>query len=230
MDKLKWSIAQLVKDIDPQVGILDKEGSLLFDYASKIPIKGLILEIGSWRGRSTVWLGQGAMFRGGQVLAVDPHKGMEGFGESYNEFLSNIDRCKVSHNVMPILLTSKDFFDTYTEKVDMVFIDGLHDYSTVLNDTLESLDHLKENGILAMHDTVAYEGPYKVLKMLLFWDSRVRALKQVGQVTVLRKTKPTFTNIISNTFFYLYLGVYSFLFLTAHLLLPKSLKEKIKSI
>jgi len=131
---------------------------------------------------------------------------------------------------MPILLTSKDFFDTYTEKVDMVFIDGLHDYSTVLNDTLESLDHLKENGILAMHDTVAYEGPYKVLKMLLFWNEGIRALKQVGQVTVLRKTKPTFTNIISNTLFYLYLGVYSFLFLTAHLMLPKSVKEKIKSI
>ena len=230
MDKLKWSIAQLVKDIDPQVGILDKEGCLLFDYASKIPTKGLIIEIGSWRGRSTVWLGQGAMFRGGKVLAVDPHEGMEGFGESYNEFLNNIERCKVSNNVMPILLTSKVFFENYTEKVDMVFIDGLHDYPTVLNDTLESLDHLKENGILAMHDTVAYAGPYKVLKMLLFLDNRVRALKQVGQVAVLKKTEPNFLNIVPNTFFYLYLGVYSLLFLTVHLFFPKFLKEKIKSI
>jgi predicted O-methyltransferase YrrM len=230
MDKLKWSIAQLVKDIDPQVGILDKEGCLLFDYASKIPTKGLIIEIGSWRGRSTVWLGQGAMFRGGKVLAVDPHQGMEGYGESYTDFIENIKRCKVSEVVMPILMTSKAFFEDYQEKVDMVFIDGLHDYSTVLNDTLESLDHLKENGILAMHDTVAYVGPYKVLKMLLFWDNRVRALKQVGQVAVLRKTKPNFLNIIPNTFFYLYLGVYSFLFLTVHLFFPKFLKEKIKSV
>jgi len=86
MDKLKWSIAQLVKDIDPQVGILDKEGACLFDYASNISIKGTIIEIGSWRGRSTIWLGQGAMFRGGQVLAVDPHKGMEALGNPTMNF------------------------------------------------------------------------------------------------------------------------------------------------
>jgi predicted O-methyltransferase YrrM len=229
MDKLKWSIAQLVKDIDPQVGILDKEGCLLFDYASKIPTKGLIIEIGSWRGRSTVWLGQGAMLRGGQVLAVDPHMGMEGYGESYTEFIDNIKRCKIVEVVMPILLTSKAFFETYKEKVDMIFLDGLHDFENINFDTLESLKHLKEGGVLALHDTIAYTGPCKVVKNLLAVNPQIRLIKQVGQINLSRKVKYNILNLIWNQIFLIYFRLYSLIFLTA-LLLPKSLKEKIKSI
>lgn len=227
--KLKWSIAQLVKDIDPQVGILDKEGCLLFDYASNIPFKGLIVEIGSWRGRSTIWLGQGAMLREGKVLAVDPHLGMEGYGESYNEFLSNIEKCNVAQVVMPLVLTSKEFFKSFKGEIDLIFIDGLHDFDNVNFDTKEGLKYLKEGGILALHDTIAYTGPYKVVKNLLALDSSIRLIKQVGQVNISKRVKSSLGNLLWNQLFLIYFEAYSFLFLTA-LLLPKSLKEKIKSI
>lgn len=228
-DKLKWSIALLVKDIDPETSIMDKEGCLLFDYASEVPFQGTIVEIGSWKGRSTIWLGQAAMLRDARVLAVDPHEGLEGKGESYNEFLQNIEKGLVKDRIIPILQTSEKFFNESTEEFDMVFLDGLHDFSTVINDTLEGLSHLKENGILAMHDTIAYKGPYKSLKLLLSGVSSIKALKQVGQVTVLRKTRPSILNSISNIFFYVYFELYSLVFLTAKLL-PNSIKEKVKKV
>ena len=48
--------------------------------------------------------------------------------------------------------TSDDFFKDNKEKFDIVFIDGLHTYNQVKKDILNSLDCLKEGGIVLVHD------------------------------------------------------------------------------
>ena len=48
--------------------------------------------------------------------------------------------------------TSDDFFKDNKEKFDIVFIDGLHTYNQVKKDILNSLDCLKEEGIVLVHD------------------------------------------------------------------------------
>ena len=48
--------------------------------------------------------------------------------------------------------TSDDFFEVNDEKFDIVFIDGLHTYDQVKKDILNSVDCLKENGIILVHD------------------------------------------------------------------------------
>ena len=48
--------------------------------------------------------------------------------------------------------TSDDFFKTNKKKFDIVFIDGLHVYEQVKKDILNSVNCLKENGIILVHD------------------------------------------------------------------------------
>lgn len=48
--------------------------------------------------------------------------------------------------------TSDDFFKDNKDKFDIVFIDGLHIYDQVKRDILNSVDCLKENGIILIHD------------------------------------------------------------------------------
>ncbi len=50
--------------------------------------------------------------------------------------------------------TSDDFFAQadISENFDVVFIDGLHTYAQSLQDVLNSLDRLNENGVIVMHD------------------------------------------------------------------------------
>jgi Methyltransferase domain len=50
--------------------------------------------------------------------------------------------------------TSDDFFaqTDVAERFDVVFIDGLHTYAQSLQDVLNSLDRLNENGVIVMHD------------------------------------------------------------------------------
>ena len=47
---------------------------------------------------------------------------------------------------------SDDFFKDNKDKFDIVFIDGLHIYDQVKRDILNSVDCLKENGIILVHD------------------------------------------------------------------------------
>ena len=56
--------------------LTDAEGELLFRLASRCTGRGVIVEVGSWKGKSTIALGRGS--RAGvsaTIHAVDPHAG-----------------------------------------------------------------------------------------------------------------------------------------------------------
>jgi|TARA_R110000851_G_scaffold37132_5_gene96176 hypothetical protein len=52
----------------------------------------------------------------------------------------------------PITSTSDDFFSKNIEYFDIIFIDGMHRRKYVENDINNSLNFLKENGTIVMHD------------------------------------------------------------------------------
>ena len=55
-------------------------------------------------------------------------------------------------------MTSNEFFNSKQEYlndlggIDIVFVDGLHTFRAALQDTLNSLKHLKKDGIVVLHD------------------------------------------------------------------------------
>ena len=49
-------------------------------------------------------------------------------------------------------MTSDHFFKENKEKFDLIFIDGLHVYEQVIKDIFNSINILKENGIILVHD------------------------------------------------------------------------------
>ena len=58
-------------------------------------------------------------------------------------------------------MTSDDFFAKNQillseNKLDLTFIDGLHTYKQSLQDTLNTLKHLDEKGIIVLHDCNTY--------------------------------------------------------------------------
>ena len=48
--------------------------------------------------------------------------------------------------------TSDEFFQDNDEKFDLIFIDGLHHYKQVKKDIRNSLNALKDGGVILMHD------------------------------------------------------------------------------
>jgi predicted O-methyltransferase YrrM len=81
--------------------LLDGEGELLYNLAKQVPREQAIVELGSWKGRSTVWLAKGAVAgHGAAVYSIDPHSGSEthvseGEHGTYEAFLTNLARASV---------------------------------------------------------------------------------------------------------------------------------------
>ena len=75
-------------DIDRVKGFLHPdEGAALYQYAHISAALGPCLEVGSYCGKSTIYLGSAAKDAGGHVFALDHHRGSEEhqLGEEYHD-------------------------------------------------------------------------------------------------------------------------------------------------
>jgi len=236
-------IKEKVKNIDPEVGILDKEGWLLYKLARKNNL-GPVVEIGSWKGRSTIWLAQACVdkLKEGEdktylVYAVDPHQGTgthsyEGQVDTYQEFLSNIEKAGVSEIVKPIRMLSKAalsevIWESKIQGLGLVFIDGSHDFEDVSWEVTNWGQALKVGGVLALHDCIGYSGPKDTVELMLL-SREWKWIGICGQVVAFKKINKTSKVWLTNIWWFLYWRNYSLLFLLAKKILPKRVKDRIK--
>lgn len=146
-------------------GWLNKvEGERLIELAeTSIPGK-IIVEIGSWKGKSTVCLAMGSK-QGprNRVYTVDPHQGTathKAFKveDSRKELEDNLIKFRVADIVTPVCgyshAVAQDWAITEIEPlfVSLLFIDGSHEYEDVKRDLLDWLPFLVKGGVVALHD------------------------------------------------------------------------------
>lgn len=141
----------------------------VYDTAVQLaPDTAHFVEIGSWRGRSTVYLAVTVKNSGKNIrvdavdtwrgsLAEDVHQQDPSVINDtlYDEFLNNIE--PVQDIVTPVRMTSTDAAKRYSDNsLDFVLIDGSHEYQDVVNDITEWLKKVKPGSMLAGDD---YEWP-----------------------------------------------------------------------
>ncbi|MDW8321375.1 MAG: class I SAM-dependent methyltransferase [Armatimonadota bacterium] len=163
-----------------------EEGTLLYQLARACTGRGAIVEIGSFKGKSTIWLAKGSQAgAGAKVFAIDPHTGSEEHRRSekpvwtYDDFLANLRRAGVEELVEPIVATSADAAAQFDQPVELLFIDGDHRYEMVRQDFDLWFPKLLEGGYLLMHDTIRWEGPRRVARQSIY---RSRSFREVGFV------------------------------------------------
>lgn len=114
-----------------------------------------IVEIGSYLGASTGFLALAALHRTGTVHAVDPWTndamGAEGEWDTWGDFRRNT--ATFEHYIVPHRGKSADIHAADGPfECDMLFIDGDHEYRSVVTDLQTWLPSLRPGGTLAMHD------------------------------------------------------------------------------
>ena len=167
------------------------EGKFLYKAAKLLKNhKGTIVEIGSYCGKSTLYLAAG----GEHVYAVDPHKGNVSGGNmkpTYDIFLKNIRKAKLQHSVHPIVKTSRSACRGWTKPIKMLFIDGLHDALHAKEDYTLWSRHLVDGGIIAMHDAFcAWEGAGDVAIKNIVQNDQYREIGVIGSIIYGIRGKP----------------------------------------
>jgi predicted O-methyltransferase YrrM len=159
--------------VDPQSvkGFLSsEEGAALTDLARACAPLGPVVEIGSYVGRSTLYLAAGAREAGGVVIAVDHHRGSEEHqpGEAWHDpelvdpetgrvntlpaFLETLERAGARDVVQPVVARSPDAARAFAGEAGLVFIDGGHALRTALADWRAWGPKVAPAGVLAIHD------------------------------------------------------------------------------
>lgn len=226
-------IRKLVNNIEGW--LTDKEGELLYNLArnctkeNRIVGKGVIVEIGSWKGRSTIWLGIGSKMGGNlKIYSVDPHQGHKHWTdkiETFEEFKRNIRNANVDDIVTPIVKTSEEAAKNFDKPIKLIFIDGNHEYDYVKLDVELWIPKVMDGGIIAFHDTASgnrWEGPKRVVKELVYKSKKFRNIKFVNSITIVEKVEQTsFKDRFKNRYTFFLKDVYEY---ANKLSLPKPLK------
>ncbi len=169
------------------------EAQLLYTLAKQVRA-GCILEVGSYRGRSTVALGLGSI-AGGQapVYAIEPHEPFIGvlggtFGaEDRAHFYRSMLFSGCYKAVRLINLSSEIVAPGWQRPVSLLWIDGDHSYAAVRRDLTCWEPHLLPQALVAFHDSLdATLGPAQLIQELLDAGTYAR-FQQVGLTTVLQK-------------------------------------------
>lgn len=167
------------------------EAEFLYHLGQRAPGNSVIVEIGSWKGKSTILLARGSMTVGGsKVYAIDPHEPLleEGYGDDTEpEFRENIKRAGVETHVVPMVTTSEKAARGWNLPIGLLWIDGDHRYEQVKKDFLLWEPHVVEGGIVAMHDTIRKKGPKRVLWENVFLCNYFQDLSIVDNITAAKK-------------------------------------------
>jgi len=155
--------------------------------------QGVIVEIGSWKGKSTIALARGAAkVHNEKIYAIDPHavQPEEGYFEDTRaDFLANIKKAGVEDRVVPMIMTSEEAARGWNQPIRLLWIDGDHRYEPTKLDFTLWVPHLVEGGILAMHDTIRKKGPKRVLWENVFRSGRFQEIAIVDNITAVRKVR-----------------------------------------
>jgi hypothetical protein len=139
--------------------------------AALAPAQGKNLEIGSFKGRSTVGIAYVTRELGlGTVVAVDPHTSpattdpdLKGKTTSYEDFVANLKAAGVLERVEIKRVYSHDLAREWKDSIRFLWIDGDHTYKGAKADVDMFKPYLVDGAIVAMHDVLGtFEGALRV--------------------------------------------------------------------
>ncbi|ANN18482.1 hypothetical protein SD37_24555 [Amycolatopsis orientalis] len=182
-----WSLAEPVK------GWMTREqGLALWTAACRLDKGDLIVEIGSHQGRSTVVLATAARTVGATVVAVDPFVDGRLFGGSptRQRFEANLKAAGVDDVVELVAEYSTKLRPRWTRPIQLLYIDGKHDYWTYTDD-LRWSEHLAGGGEILVHDCFSSIGVTLGTIAKVLFGRRYTYLDRATSMARFRLTPPS---------------------------------------
>jgi predicted O-methyltransferase YrrM len=146
------------------------EGTALYETALHYAGLGPIVEIGTYCGKSTIFLGAAARAAGVKIYTVDHHRGSEEHQEGWEYhdvslvdeatgkfdtlpyFRRTITRAGLDDEVVALVGGSADVASVWGAPLGMLFIDGGHSEEAAQADYTGWSPHVSLGGALVIHD------------------------------------------------------------------------------
>jgi predicted O-methyltransferase YrrM len=200
----------LKKVADAAKGFMpEAEADALYDAAWAMSPYGVILEVGTYCGKSATWLGAAAKDRGGHVVTIDHHRGSEenqagwehhdtelvdaelGVMDTLPFFRRTMYDAGLEDVVTAVVGRSTTVAAIWSTPLAMLFIDGGHADEHARNDYLGWAKFVMPQGVLAIHDVFADpadggQAPYREIYLRAL-DDGFTEVRCVGSLRILRR-------------------------------------------
>jgi len=190
----------------------DDEGDLLFRYAVERLPYGPALEVGTYCGKSAVYLGAAARQVGGDatVLTVDHHRGSEenqagwehhdaalvdpelGVMDTLPVFRRTIHDAGLEDRVVAVVGRSRAVSRWWGTPLSLLFIDGGHGEQPARDDYEGWTPHVMPGGLLVIHDVFPDPAdggrpPYELIYLPALASGLFEEVEALGSMRVLRR-------------------------------------------
>ena len=205
MDARLLEVARAAKGFMP-----DDEGIALNAAGRDAGSVGPLLEVGSYCGKSAVYLGAAAREGGTVLFSVDHHRGSEenqagwehhdpevvdpatGRMDTLPFFRRTIERAGLEDAVVAVVGDSPAIAAHWRTPLGLVFIDGGHALDVVLADYEAWSPHVAAGGVLVFHDVFedphdGGQAPFEVWKRAVA-SGTFAPVSTTGSLRVLRRT------------------------------------------
>lgn len=168
----------------------DDEAEQLYHFAKQASQFGPCLEIGSYCGKSTAYLGLGCKENGGILFSIDHHRGSEeqqpgqeyfdselldkdsGLIDTFKIFRKTVFDLSLEDTVVAIVAKSEVTARCWTTPLSLIFIDGGHTFKAAFTDYTNWISHLLTGGYLLIHDifpdpSKGGQAPYFIYQLAL---------------------------------------------------------------
>ena len=200
----------MIEKFDSIKGFLDlNEGIALYEEVKRVSENNFCVEIGSYCGKSTCFIGQACKENKSKLITIDHHKGSEEQqlgelyfdAEVYDEKLGrvntlpllekNLAKFDLEDVVKPLVMDSISASKIIENNADLIFIDGSHTFESAESDYELWKNKIKKGGTLAIHDIYDSEdeggqAPNKIFKQSL--NEVFNFIKRVKSLVLLQKS------------------------------------------
>lgn len=205
---------QLQRLAEKAVGFMPPaEGLVLHEVAAEYACLGPVLEIGSYCGKSTIYLASAARTSGQLTITVDHHRGSEehqpgweyhdpslidpvtGVFDTLPRLRRTLTEAGLDDDVLVIVGRSRDVAALWHTPLGMLFIDGGHTDKAAATDYESWSPHVAVRAVLAIHDVFPNpadggQAPYRIYRRALD-SAQFEEIRAEGSLRILRRTDIT---------------------------------------
>ena len=187
-----------------------EEGTALYDAAAALTVDGPLLEVGSYCGKSSLYLGAAAAERGRVLFAVDHHRGSEenqpgwewhepdlvdpavGKMDTLPIFRRTVHDAGLEGSVVAVVADSPTLARYWTTPLALLFIDGGHGEEPARRDYETWTPHVVPDGLLCIHDVFPDPAdggrpPYEQIYLPALASGAFVERRAVGSLRVLQR-------------------------------------------
>jgi predicted O-methyltransferase YrrM len=162
-----------------------------------VPAGGLLVEIGSFHGRSAIVMAS-TLADGARLVAIDPHAGGDRGpqeikaeaerGEADNEaFNTNLRRAGVDSRVEHVRLMSSDAHGAVSGAIDVLYVDGAHRFAPARDDIVRWGARVRDGGTMLVHDSFSSIGVTLATLTSTTFGPRWRYVGRTGSLAEYRR-------------------------------------------